>query len=126
MHFKAFTCLFAFLFFSSCTKDKVPSLEVSPHHPFVCDSTVTYSAYIAPIMTTYCTISGCHAGSYPAAGVQLSDYMDCKLHVINSNLLGTVKHAFGSPPMPYPIGSPPLSDSVINIIQCWSDKGFLN
>jgi hypothetical protein len=109
--------------FESCTKDKTAMPAASVPAVFKCDSTVTYTKYIAAIFNPNCAYSGCHAVQYPAGGVVLSDYNDCKLQVENNNLIGVVKHEFGYPPMPYPLNSPPLSDSVIAIIQCWKDQG---
>lgn len=107
----------------SCKKDTATNIDTTPPKPFVCDSTVTYTAYIAPIFNANCAISGCHVAPSPAGGVYLSDYMDSKLQVQNNNLIGTLKHEFGYPPMPYPLGTPPLPDSVIAVIQCWKDHG---
>ncbi len=110
---------------TACTKDRTPVPVEKMPTPFQCDSTVTYTRYIVSVFSANCAYSGCHALPYPAAGINLSDYNDSRLQVENDNLIGVVKHEFGYAPMPYPLNSPPLPDSVIAIIQCWKDQGYI-
>ena len=121
----SFSTILFLLFIFSCSKDKttLPDNTISPPKLFLCDSTVTYTKYIRPIFISNCGYSGCHSAPYPAGGIYLTDYLDSKLQVQNDNLIADLKHEFGYPPMPYPIGTPALPDSVIAIVQCWKDHG---
>jgi hypothetical protein len=115
-----FLALFIVLMQASCTKDKTTKPN---SRPFICDSTVNYTKYIVPIFNAHCRFNGCHTGPYPAAGISLTDYNDCKLQTLNGSLLPSIRHEFGYAEMRYPRGSPALSGSLIGIIQCRKDHG---
>jgi hypothetical protein len=107
---------------AGCTRDKA---VVIPTEAFVCDSTVTYTTAIKSIMDSRCGLPTCHDIGTPGGGFNLTTYRDCKdIALTHDVLLCTVKHdTCGYKPMPYPMGSPKLSDSLINIISCWVENG---
>ena len=75
-------------------------------------------------MDLHCALSGCHNAITPGGGFNLSDYSACKDLASTPILVCTIRHdTCGYKAMPYPVGSPKLSDSLINIIQCWVTKG---
>lgn len=64
-----------------------------------CDTTaVTFSGAVQPILQTYCT--GCHGGSAPEAGVNLSTYAGTKAMATGGTLVGVITHKPGYSPMP--------------------------
>ena len=64
-----------------------------------CDTTaVTFSGAVQPILQTYCT--GCHGGSAPEAGVNLSTYAGVKATATSGSLVGVIEHRSGFSPMP--------------------------
>ena len=59
--------LIIFGFFASCKKDYYgaqPAVAIT--------GTVSFSATIVPIFTSSCSVSGCHSGSSPADGLDLT------------------------------------------------------
>ena len=89
-----------------------------------CDSnTFTYSGAIAPIMNTGCT--GCHSGTNPSAGVDLSSHAGVKTVATNGRLMGSVQQLSDLASMP-PYGSPKLTSCQIAQIRKWIQNGCLN
>lgn len=112
------------LIMCSCTKDigKKAVVKVATF----CDSqAVTYSFPVKNIMDLNCAVSGCHAGSNPS-GILLDSYSTARFEFESGNGFCSINFSAGCNPMPYPVGSPKLSDSVIRILNCWRDKGFPN
>lgn len=88
-----------------------------------CDTTqFKYGANIAPIMSTYCI--GCHAGTAPSGGIDLSNYTNVKAQVNNGRLVGAVTQAAGYSPMPK--DAPKLSECQLIQIRKWVAAGALN
>lgn len=87
-----------------------------------CDTTnVTFSAVIKPLITNKCT--GCHSVSNPGGGIKLTNYTEIKAQVTNQKLWGTVTHANGYKPMPYPAGSAKLPQCEQDQIRIWITAG---
>lgn len=85
-----------------------------------CDTVnVSFAADIEPILATYCL--GCHSGSFPQAGIQLSGHANVLTQVNNSKLLGAVSHSPGFSPMPQ--GQAKLNDCNIALIRNWIEQG---
>lgn len=64
-----------------------------------CDSSqFKYAANIKPILENYCT--GCHSGSSPASGIDLTTYTNVKPVATSGLLYGVVAHLPGFNPMP--------------------------
>ena len=90
-----------------------------------CDTlNTTFTAVIQPIINTNCAYVGCHAGSTPASGIDLSDFMGVE-NIANSGALSNViNHNMGWSPMPK--GQSKLDDCSIAKIQKWVDNGAQN
>ncbi len=104
---------------NSCYYDKAEIL----YPPNTCDTaTVTYNVSIIPILSANCT--GCHGGSVPAGGMDLSIYSVVKAQVDNGRLWGSVSHTAGYKPMPK--NSDKLNDCNLNKIKLWILAGAPN
>jgi hypothetical protein len=115
--------LFIGVFISGCTKDKA---LVTGFKVFVCDSTITYTSTVKTIMDTKCGLPTCHDAMTPGGGLNFSIYSDCRDVALTHNiLLCSIKHdsTCGYKAMPYPPGSPKISDSMISILSCWVANG---
>jgi hypothetical protein len=89
----------------------------------ICDSTsFTYSADIAPIMSTFC--NGCHGGNSPSDGIITSSWASLQAIVNDGRLLGSIQHASGFSPMPK--GSAMMNICNITKIRKWIQAGALN
>ena len=100
-------CLSFFLLFS-CTKDK--STE-----PMACEANPSFDAEIKAIFLNNCT--ACHNTNSPTVGVILEDYNSIHLNINHS------MEEISNGTMP-PSGK--LSDSTINILNCWVENGTPN
>lgn len=90
-----------------------------------CDTTVfTYAAAIQPIMSLHC--NGCHSGSAPSGGISYGTYNLVKASVDNGKFWGSINHASGYKPMPYPQGSAKLADCDLVKIRKWVEAGAPN
>ena len=83
-------------------------------------SNVTYTATIAPIMTSWC--NGCHSGTSPSAGIDLTVRSNVEAQARTGFLIGTITHASGYAPMPP--GSQKMDDCSIAQIKAWIDTGM--
>ena len=89
-----------------------------------CDTTgVTYSGYIAPLLTAYCV--GCHSGAFPSDGILLNTHAGVKTVVLDGRLLGAITWATGYNKMPQG-STTKLSDCKINKVKAWINDGALN
>lgn len=115
----ALVFVFTMLLANSCYNNKAELL----YPPQNCDSTnVSYSNTISPIINSNCI--GCHSGSTPAYGIDLSTYTVVKQYVDNGELWKVVIHAAGYPAMPK--NSNKLSDCVLSKINGWIQAGAPN
>ena len=105
--------LICFSFFS-CRKDKVQPLP-----PEQCADTVFFSTQILPLIQNNCT--GCHFSGNGSI-MELTNHSQ-----ISSNAESSLNSMTGSAGfMQMPMGSTPLSDSVIEIFNCWIVQGKKN
>jgi len=105
---------------TSCYYDN--EMELYPQ-TIECDTTnVTYSATIAPIMSSNC--NGCHGGSAPLGNVITDTYDGVKQIADDGRLRGVVNHESGYVPMPK--DRPKLNDCDLTKIGKWLDNGALN
>ncbi|MCE2789064.1 MAG: hypothetical protein LW630_04020 [Saprospiraceae bacterium] len=102
------------LLFLSCAKDESPNSNCS-------GATPTYTGEIADIFNASCAYAGCHGGSFPADGLDLSTYAKAKATSLNGKVLVSVKQQGGAKAMP--LGAPKLSDAIITKIDCWIQNG---
>lgn len=90
---------------------------------FSCDSTqFKFAANIKPILQNHCT--GCHSGTIPSSGIDLTTYANVIPSVTNGLLYGVVAQLPGYNPMPK--GSGKLSDCEIAQIRKWIQAGAQN
>ncbi len=102
----------------SCSKDKTKLPE-----PNICNNpSYTYLADVKPIYDFYCASLPCHSSAAQASSVDLSDYTNAKLHTELGNALCAMKHTCWEMPK----DEPKLSDSLIQIVECWAANGFQN
>lgn len=88
-----------------------------------CDTTnVTFSAVIKPIIQNKC--QGCHQGTSPGGGVNLSTYLGVQGSAIDGSLMGTIQHLAGWSAMPK--NTTRLPDCDIAKIRIWVDAGAPN
>lgn len=83
----------------------------------------TYTADIKPILDAKCASSGCHGGSAPAHGLNLSTYELTKRDFNVHALICSIKQDSGCDAMPQ--GGSKLGDGDIKKIICWAKNGFV-
>ncbi|MET0636719.1 MAG: cytochrome c [Chitinophagaceae bacterium] len=114
------TLIFAGLSFcllTSCSGKK----EELPVPPVNCDTTnVRYSTTILAIMNEHCY--RCHTPATNVGGPNLGTYTELALQASNGNLLSSVNHEEGHPPMPMNAGK--LNDCDLTRIRIWVESGF--
>ena len=105
------------LFFaSSCKYDKGPLPVIKEQ--LQCDTVVSYSTSILPIVMTKCAAnSGCH-GSGSING-DYTIYFDLGAKANSGKITNRV---FEIKDMPQP-GNPALSDTELSVIKCWIQQG---
>jgi hypothetical protein len=88
-----------------------------------CDTVnVTYTNIISPIIVNSC--KGCHSGSTPSGGINLSSYNDVKTQMDNGKLWASINLTTGQPKAMPPGGK--LTDCKIKQIRIWKDAGAPN
>ncbi len=88
-----------------------------------CDTTnVTFNAVIKPIMQNKC--QGCHQGTSPGGGVNLSTYLGVQGSAIDGSLMGSIQHLSGWSAMPK--NTTKLPDCDIAKIRIWVNAGAPN
>ncbi|NDK56634.1 c-type cytochrome domain-containing protein [Pontibacter fetidus] len=88
-----------------------------------CNTTnVSFSGTIKPIFAKYCT--GCHSGTAPTGGINLTLYTDAAGVAKSGRLVGAVTHASGFVPMPQ--GGAKLPQCDIDKIKVWVNAGAPN
>jgi mono/diheme cytochrome c family protein len=103
---------------TSCYNDNKETLYPAK----TCDlTTVTYSGVIKNLTLTNCAYAGCHAGSNPSSGYDLSKYETLKLVAENGALLGTIRYENGHSPMPK--GADRLPQCSIDQYAAWVAAG---
>lgn len=86
-----------------------------------CDTTnVTYSADIAPLMTSSC--NGCHSGAGAAAGIATNSYDQVVANI--DRISGAINHKPGFSAMPQ--NGSKLSDCDLNKFAAWINSGSPN
>lgn len=116
----AFFICILFLSFS-CKKGNISNVD--------CPSgIVSFSAQVQPLINQNCNTSGCH-GYINEAPFQLLTHQQIDSATNYCNLLLSIKH---QTPIPMPRIDPllpdayQLSDSIIQIIECWINQGRQN
>jgi hypothetical protein len=89
-----------------------------------CDTSasVSFSSTITPILTAKCT--GCHGGTNPQAGINLTTYAGVKAKINDGRFWGAINHQPGFSPMPK--NGSKLPDCDLAKIKKWIDAGSPN
>lgn len=114
---------------SACYYDSAEELNPNFGQLGNCDTsgTISYSAQVAPIMTTFCgtsggSASGCH-GNSSTSGIPLVTWQQVS-DAASDNLMDAIRHENGASPMPK--GGGKLDNCRIATVQKWIDEGKLN
>ena len=115
--------LFIFIIFLtlSCEKGNISNIDCP-------NGIISFSAQVQPLINQNCNNSGCH-GYMNEAPFQLLTHQQIDSATIYCNLLLSIKH---QTPTPMPRIDPllpdayMLSDSIIQIIECWINQGRQN
>lgn len=112
--------IFSFLLLASCAKDKTPEPVVI--EPDVCDSIPkSFAQDVQPIFTDNCV--SCHnAANNFANGQSWETHAEISANI--DMILTAINHEAGATPMPYQ--QTKLSDSLIQVIECWAADGAQN
>lgn len=88
-----------------------------------CDTlNVTYAGKIKPIIDLKCR--GCHSGSNPPNGINLTTYTGLHGIALTGSLMGSIRHQTGYSAMPK--NAPSLPQCEIDAIRIWVDSGAPN
>jgi hypothetical protein len=109
---KYLTLVYIFLLFSFSSCSTATIEEVIITEP------VTYNVDISIIITNNCL--PCHAGGFPAAGLNLEGYTNVRTSTENGNLLARINNV--SNPMPQ---SGLMAPDLIATIEQWAEDGFI-
>ena len=103
----------------SCSKDTTQTPKT-----LVCNNAVTYSytADVKPIFDVHCASFACHSNLVSAAGISLESFANAKQSTETTNVICSMKHVC----KPMPQSAPKLSDSLIQVVECWAASGFQN
>ena len=108
----------------ACEKEKTePTVTTELPDPEECDSTISFTSDVTPILTGSCAFAGCHGNGSAQSGVNLSNYSGVVAAVENKNMVASIKHEAGVRPMPQ---GGKLSDADIKTIECWVVNGMAN
>jgi hypothetical protein len=103
---------------SSCYYDMQSELYPTSY----CDTTaVKWSSTIQPIIQVNCAYVGCHTGSTPGGGIDLSTYAGVKSSAQSGALVGSIEHAGNYTPMPNT--GEKMPECTISKIRIWVDAG---
>jgi hypothetical protein len=127
----ALLALFVLTMFSACENE----INNPPADDIVFpDVNVSYTQHVQPLFSRRCAIGGCHAGSSPAAGLDLThpSYNRLMNHVprlvtareSNNSLL--IQRLDGRIQPRMPLNSTPLTTNQLNGMKRWIDEGALN
>lgn len=83
---------------------------------------VSYAQFIKPLIESNC--QGCHSGSAPSGGVNLTTHAGVKAVATNGTLHGVTAWLPGYPKMPF--GGSQLPDCTVDKIKAWIDAGAPN
>ena len=88
-----------------------------------CDTlNVTYATKVKPIIDLKC--KGCHSGSNPPLGIDLTTYSGLQSIALTGSLMGAITHQPGYSAMPK--NSPSLPQCDIDKIRIWVNNGAIN
>lgn len=104
--------------------ETTPAPDISAVKPkYPCSTSINYTNDVKPLIDKHCALS-CHSASRSMSGIDLSTYEKVKAEAAKPRFLGAIKHEGYYAAMPKK--NPKLSDSTINVIECWIANGSLN
>ena len=98
------------------------------------NSNVSFASNIYPVLQVKCAFTGCHAGSNPAGGIDLTTYANVTAdpNVVFprepelSSLVWAIEHTAGVPEMPPRYSGIVLTANQVQGIKTWIKEGALN
>lgn len=104
-------------FLSSCYKAKT-----SPVNPSACDSIISYSDDIVPIINQSCKTNlgpgtGCHDS-------WIGNYANVKWRITTGEWQHDVWEIYSMPKIPNNFGIDSLTTDEIQLMKCWVDQGY--
>ncbi len=98
------------------------------------NSNVSFASNIYPVLQVKCAFTGCHAGSNPAGGIDLTTYANVTAdpNVVFprepelSSLVWAIEHTAGVPEMPPRYSGIVLTPNQVQGIKTWIKEGALN
>jgi hypothetical protein len=98
------------------------------------DANVSYSQHVQPLFQLRCALPGCHAGSFPEAGLNLStpSYSNLMNHVPRLVVAGAgdnsllIQRLDGRIRPQMPLNREPLTMKQVEGIKRWINEGALN
>jgi hypothetical protein len=128
-----FSTFFVLLILTSCAKENIVGDE-STDIVFPLDSTISYSRHIEPLFQQRCAFSGCHGGSQPAAGLNLTtpSYNSLMNHQPRLVVAGEPNNSYliqrldGTLPPRMPFNATPLTQNQLDGIKKWISEGTEN
>ncbi|HWB64797.1 MAG TPA: hypothetical protein VG603_14875 [Chitinophagales bacterium] len=113
----------------SCTKD-----HVAPQGPIAgCDSTITYTGRVRPILETYCSqpdVGLCHDAQTAEKQIEVDTYAGAVSTFRDNNAICNIEGNC-QVPMPDPAYFSVIPDSArsvpadsLNVIKCWISNGY--
>ena len=118
----------AFLFIglvSSCgTKKAAEVVQSTPtaEKKVNCNASNSYTSNIKGLVDMHCAKT-CHSASRHADGIDLSTYETLTEEAIKPRFMAAIKHQMLATPMP--LKAAKLSDSTIQVIECWIENGMV-
>lgn len=95
-------------------------LECDPNPNGGCNTTdVSFAMTVSPLISNTC--KGCHSGSAPSGGVNLSNYANIRAAALSGRLVGAISWQPGYAKMPQ--GGSKLPQCTIDQISSWVDAG---
>jgi len=88
----------------------------------ICNATNSYTNNIKGLVDMHCAKS-CHSASRHADGIDLSTYEMLTEEAIKPRFMAAIKHQMLATPMP--LKAAKLSDSTIQVIECWIENGMV-
>jgi len=113
-------CILSALFFiGGCASTSIEKLTEEQIVDDECAPDTYYKNNVEPILIGNCALSGCHDAITSRRGYNFFNYCTSVSIAKNGLLLRVIRREDGVTPMPFPPGTPPLSDENISIIETW-------
>lgn len=97
-------------------------LECDPNAAGCETDNVSFSVFVKPLLQNHC--QGCHSGTVPSGGIDLTTHSNVVTYANNGKLYGAISHEVGFEAMPQ--GATKLDDCSLDKIKSWIDAGALD